>query len=379
MRGFIACTLALWLLLPGVAAFAEEPPEGQPLVIEAKAAVLIERTSGRVLFEQNANELLPIASTTKVMTAMLAIENSSLDDVVTAGANASGVPGTSIYLGVGERLSMRNMLLGLMLKSGNDAAVAIAEHIDGSVTAFAERMNARARELNADAYFVTPNGLDEGGNGCSALGLARIAAEALDYDEFREIVGTQSATIPWVGNPYDRVLENKNRLLKGLEGATGVKTGFTKKAGRCLVFSCERNGMELVGVVLNCATWFDSAERLIEWGFANYQARPLFEKGDVALSANVRGGLESTVDALYDRALTLPLLADEQPMVLIEMSQLSAPISAGQRIGRALVNINGKTVCTVELLAENDVLQGNFWTALRRTLKRWTLFSTGRA
>ena len=175
----------------------------------AKGAVLIDAKSGRVLFGQNENERFPMASTTKIMTALLALENCSLDEEVTASENASGVPGTSIYLGVGETLTMEEMLYGLLLRSGNDAAVAIAEHVSGSVEAFAARMNARAAELDADAHFVNPHGLDADGHEASALALARIFRQAMQNGDFRRITGTKKTTIPWVGNDFSRVLEQK--------------------------------------------------------------------------------------------------------------------------------------------------------------------------
>lgn len=371
MRGFIASMLCAMLIFAAVS-FAEEIEEVQSLDIKAKAAVLIERSSGRVLYAKNENEILPVASTTKIMTALLAIECCSLDDVVTASSNASGTEGTSIYLGVGEHLSMLNMLYGLMLRSGNDAAIAIAEHVDGTVEQFAAHMNQRANELGADALFVTPNGLDKGDNGASALAMARIAARALDYPAFREIVKTKRATIPWEGNKYERVLENKNRLLKELDGATGVKTGFTKKAGRCLVFSCERGGMELVGTVLNCGTWFDSATEMIEWGFAIYAPSALFNEGDIATSAVVSGGIERTVNVLYDRSITLPLTASEHPLVTVQLNApLKAPIEKGQLVGHALISIDGITECTVDLVAGSSVRTGSFWNALINVIRSW--------
>ena len=224
-----------------------------------------------MLFGQNENEVLPEASCTKIMTALLALENASLDEQVTAGENAHGVEGTSIYLSEGETLSMEQMLYGLMLRSGNDAAVAIAEHVAGSVAAFAELANARAAELNADAHFVNPHGLDAEGHGASALGLARIMRQAMTLPDFRAITGTQRKIIPWVGNEYSRVLENKNRLLSSYQGATGGKTGYTSRAGRCLVFSAERDGMELIGCVLNCYSWFDTATVMLDYGFDHFR------------------------------------------------------------------------------------------------------------
>ena len=255
-----------------VAALASAAARGsEALTVAAKGAALIDGASGRMLFGQNENEMLPEASCTKIMTALLALEHSALDEEVTAGKNAHGVTGTSIYLSEGETLTMEQMLYGLMLRSGNDAAVAIAEHVAGSVSAFAEMANARAAELDADARFVNPHGLDAEGHAASALGLARIMREAMKNPDFRTITATERKIIPWVGNEYSRVLENKNRLLHSYEGATGGKTGYTSKAGRCLVFSAKREGLELIGCVLNCYTWFDTAAVMLDYGFENFR------------------------------------------------------------------------------------------------------------
>ena len=203
MKRFFCALISLMLMLP--CARASE----QPFTVEAKAAVLIDGATGRVLFAQNANERLPMASTTKIMTAIIALENSLPGEIVTAGKNASGVEGSSIYLSVGEELSMEHLLYGLMLRSGNDAAVAIAEHVAGSVGAFADMMNAKAKELGASAHFVNPHGLPAEGHEASALGMALIMRSALTLPDFRTITATTRKVIPWVGNEYSRVLENK--------------------------------------------------------------------------------------------------------------------------------------------------------------------------
>ena len=223
---------------------------------------------------------------------------------MTASENASGVPGTSIYLGVGETLTMEEMLYGLLLRSGNDAAVAIAEHVAGSVEAFAARMNARAAELGADAHFVNPHGLDADGHEASALALARIFRQAMQNGDFRRITGTKKATIPWVGNDFSRVLvQAKTACSPTYAGATGGKTGYTSDAGRCLVFSAEREGMELIGVVLSCPNWFDEAERMLDWGFENYHLEAPLSAGEVACEAAVEGGMAGTVTAVAESGL----------------------------------------------------------------------------
>ena len=249
------------------------PASAEEVGTSAKACVIIDEASGRVLLSHNAETPLPMASTTKVMTALLALELGDLDAPVTCSRNAFGVPGTSIYLAEGETLTLREMLYGLMLASGNDAATAIAEHIGGTVEDFCRMMTARAAELGCKATcFLTPHGLPCEGHCTTAHDLALIAREAMTHPEFREIVGTTRATIPWEGREYDRVLNNKNKLLTTYEGATGIKTGYTKKAGRCLVFGAERAGMRIIGVVLNCPDWFGEAARLMDIAFDRYEA-----------------------------------------------------------------------------------------------------------
>ncbi len=207
---------AAFLLYNGSAARAET----------ARAAILIEAETGRILYEKNAHEPLPMASTTKVMTALVALENASLSDTVTAGKNAFGVPGTSIYLSEGEQLSMEEMLYGLLLCSGNDAAVAIAEHVAGSVDAFCHLMTEKAAQIGCEnTVFSTPHGLPAQNHHTTAYDLALITRAAMENPVFRQIVSTQRASIPWAGHTQMRILNNKNSLLATYEGALGVKPG----------------------------------------------------------------------------------------------------------------------------------------------------------
>lgn len=335
---------------------------------EAKAYILMDLDSGRVLYEKNADQRLAIASTTKIMTCLLALENSSLTDKVTASENASGVPGTSIYLSVGETLSMEDMLYGLMLRSGNDAAVAIAEHIAGSKEEFSKMMNARAKEIGADAYFTTPNGLDEGENGASARGITEIARIALKNQDFRRIVMTKRKTIPWTDHEYERVLSNKNRLLSDYEGAIGVKTGYTKKAGRCLVFSAEREGLTLVGSVLNCPDWFDEAEKLLDKGFSEYDAMVFYEKGEVVKTITV-GGKEIRVIA--GETVKVPIKEGERAEVKIEMGETSLPVFKGEVLGKALVIADDHVILTFDLLSMDMHEKPSFGSALKKAVSLW--------
>ena len=322
MKRRFALFLCLLMLLP-----AHAHADGA-FTVSARAACLIDAATGRILYAQNADARYPMASTTKVMTALLALENASLEEAVTAGENAYGVEGTSIYLSAGETLSMRDMLYGLMLRSGNDAAVAIAEHIAGSVSGFADLMDRRAVQLGADAIFANPHGLPADAHEASAHAMTLIARAAMQIPAFREIVGTQRATIPWVGNEYSRVLNNKNKLLATYPGATGIKTGFTKLAGRCLVFSAEQEGMELIGCVLNCPDWFGEAARLLDHGFAEYDAHTILRAGDTVCHTAVTLACEPSLPLTVADDLIIPLAEGEQYVLDFQPQSAAAPIAA---------------------------------------------------
>ena len=361
----------LLILVWGAGASASEA-----LTVAARGAVLIDADSGRVLFGQNENERLPMASTTKVMTALIALEHSALDEPVTAGKNAAGVTGTSLYLSRGETLSMEHMLYGLMLRSGNDAAVAVAEHVAGSVEAFAALMNEKARALDADAHFVNPHGLDAEGHGISALGLARVMRVAMQNPEFRTITGTKRKVIPWVGNEYSRVLENKNKLLTTYEGATGGKTGYTGKAGRCLVFSAERNGLSLIGAVLNCPTWFDTATAMLDYGFERFRAERAAVGGELLSAVPVSGGLSGSVRVSADGPLAAAVPVGSRTETVLDMPEkLTAPVRAGEPVGTARLVCDGVTVAECPLVAAQDVERRDLRRAFLTLLRRWGLRS----
>lgn len=362
------CILILLMMIMTHPAAASEA-----LSVNAKGAVLIDAASGRILFGQDENRMLPEASCTKIMTALLALENCSLDEKVTAGKNAHGVSGTSIYLSEGETLTMEQMLYGLMLRSGNDAAVAIAEHVAGSVKDFAALANERAKELNADANFINPHGLHDEGHAASALGLARIMRAAMQNEDFRTITATQKKIIPWVGNEFSRVLENKNRLLRDYDGATGGKTGYTSKAGRCLVFSAERNGLELIGTVLNCYTWFDTAAEMLDYGFDHFRMETALTEGQVAAQASILNGDEASVDALAAEELGGAVRKGSKTEVKIDLKTIAAPVKKGQVIGSASLLEAGQVIDRCDLLAADDINAWSMAAAFRNLLQHWVL------
>ncbi|MBR3741245.1 MAG: D-alanyl-D-alanine carboxypeptidase [Clostridia bacterium] len=363
MKKALSLLFVLLLLLPAAA-------QG-----EARSEILIEAKTGRVLYESNAHEALPMASTTKIMTALVALENGDLSDPVTAGKNAYGVPGTSIYLGLGEQLTLEQMLYGLMLASGNDAAVAIAEHIGGSIDGFCRMMTDRASEIGCEnTMFTTPHGLPADGHHTTAWDLALITREAMQNPSFREIVSTQRASLPWADHEYDRVLTNKNKLLSTYAGALGVKTGYTKAAGRCLVFAAERDGLELIGVVLNCPDWFDEAAALLDKGFDNWQMVTVLSAGETVREIPVAGGVRDTVRVVAQGDVSAPVPDTAWPDLLLDLpSSLPAGVEKGQVIGTAWLTDQGQVLTTVPLIAAEAVPERSFRYGAWRVLHVWPL------
>lgn len=361
--------ICLILLYNGASGALAEPA--------AKAACILDLLTGRVLYEYQADVQLPMASTTKVMTALLALERAALNDRVVCGSAAYGVPGTSIYLSLGESLTMEEMLQGLLLASGNDAATAIAEHIGGSVEGFAELMNARAQELGAvNTHFVNPHGLPASDHYTTARDLAIIAREAMSHPVFRQIVSTQRASIPWEGHSYNRQLRNKNKLLATYPGATGIKTGYTRAAGRCLVFGADHDGMEVVGVILNSPDWFSVAAELLDQSFAEYRQLIALEKGEALRSIPVRQGVYPSVDAVLGGPLSAPLSEHEQPYIEISLpEELEAPVTQGTVIGMARLRTTQQVLCEQPLYIAHDVPESTIWNHLVRILRKWCLLS----
>ena len=341
----------------------------------ARAACIMDMETGRVLFEHNMHARLPMASTTKVMTALLALELGRMDDQVVCSERAFGVSGTSIYLSLGESLALSDMLLGLMLSSGNDAAVAIGEHIGGTLDAFVALMNARARVIGAvNTRFQNPHGLPDEQHYTTAYDLTLIAREAMKNEAFRALVSTQKATIPWEGRSYSRQLNNKNRLLSSYPGATGIKTGYTSKAGRCLVFGAKRNGMELVGVVLGCADWFDEAQRLLDRCFADYSMTGVLGPLESAGEMPVIGGEVDKVPMCLMEELRIPLAEGETGQIILSVpQQVHAPVYPGMHLGTAHLVVDGKAYSSCEVVASARVDSSHVTLDVMRVLAHWTL------
>lgn len=263
----LSICLAALVTLGTVAAFLPHTASAS-----AAAEIAMELSTGKVLHEGNADCRLPMASTTKIMTAIIIVEDCDLDEVITVPDKAVGVEGSSIYLKKNEEIDIRDLLYGLMLRSGNDSATALAIHHSGSVEKFVEEMNLRAKQMGAnDTSFKNPSGLPDDEHYTTARDLCNIACYAMRNDTFKEVVSTRNYKGKF------RSYANKNKMLYSFEGANGVKTGYTVKAGRCLVSSAERNGMDVVTVVLNCPEMYERSKQLLNSAFNEYELLNLSE------------------------------------------------------------------------------------------------------
>lgn len=362
MKRRLAFLLCLVLLIP-TGARAEQKED-----VSAEAAYLIEANSGRVLYAKNEDARLPMASTTKIMTALLAVESGRLSETVTVSKEAAGTEGSSMYLKAGETLPLIDLVYGLMLTSGNDAAVAIACFLDGDTATFAAHMNRRAAALGLqNTHFVTPNGLHDPDHYTTAKELALLGAEALKNPFFSEIVLTQYRKTEG-SNPH--TLKNKNRLLWEYEGGIGVKTGYTKAAGKCLVFAAERGGMKLVGTILNCPTMWDTAKNMLDAGFSDYRIR-LFLSRETFFSVPVENGVKKILSAAPIRGILYPTETEGEENFSVQTSfdTVSAPIHAGQQVGTATLIRNGAVIATVPIVAMETVETVGFAYYLKKAVQ----------
>ena len=305
--------------------------------VNARAAVLLEAGSGEVIFGQNENARLPMASTTKIMTALVALEALPLNTPVKITAASVGVEGSSVYLAEGEVLTLEQLLYALLLESANDAASAIAVAVSGSVEDFAERMNQKAAELGlTDTHFVNPHGLDHEDHYTTAYELAVITRAALENETFRTICATERKTIPLHGTEGVRLLLNHNKLLDSYEGCIGVKTGFTKKTGRCLVSAAERDGVTLIAVTLGAPDDWRDHTAMLDYGFGLYETVPLCGAGSFSAPLWLVSGSQEYVMVENTDALAVTLRRDHGPIrCVVELPRFEfAPMQAGQAMGQ---------------------------------------------
>ena len=358
MKRIFSCAAILPILI-GVffcsapAVYAEQPK------VCASSAVLLEAQSGRVLFSKNGRERRSMASTTKIMTALIAVQSERLDDVVEITQKMIEVEGSSIYLKAGEKLTLRALVTGLLLESGNDAANAIAIALAGSQEAFADKMNEYAQNLGMkDTHFVTPSGLDDEEHYTTAYDMALLGRAAMQCPDFSAIASQKTMTVDFEEPAIRRTFYNHNRLLLELPGCNGVKTGFTKKSGRCLVSSCERGGILLIAVTLNDPDDWNDHKKMMAYGFEQVE-RVTFSEAGMQISVPVVGaGTErrtvlkesSPVEAVIPkgRAADIQMHLETEPF-------LYAPVISGQVAGRLVYTLDNEPVAELALVTDEKI------------------------
>ncbi len=314
--------------------------------VSARRAYLLDAVSGRVLYEKNSTERSLIASTTKIMTALIVCEQCNVLDRMRIPKEAVGIEGSSMYLKEGEILTLQELLYGLMLSSGNDAAVALAIYCGGTVEGFAQLMNDKARVLGlTGTHFENPNGLDSPGHYSTARDLAKLAAYAMDNPIFAKTVSAKQVRVG------ERYLTNHNKLLWRVEGADGVKTGFTKAAGRILVSSAVRDGRRIIAVTIDDPNDWQDHTALLEEGFSRFTHRQILEEGDWIDTLEVLGGKNHNVEILAGADFAYALAPEEHPQIILPgPGFVYAPAVAGAEAGFAYILIEGKAVGKVPVV-----------------------------
>ena len=319
----------------------------------AKSSALYSTDTNSFLFEKNSNERLPMASTTKIITALIALESLEQDELITVPKEAVGIEGSSVYLKENDKLTVRDLVYSVLLQSANDAATVLALRISGSIEGFAEKMNERARELGAiDTNFMNPHGLDSIEHYTTARDLSLIAAEALKNDEFKKISACYKYSFKL--GESTRTVVNHNKLLKSYDGCIGVKTGFTKKSGRCLVSAAEKDGITLVAVTLNDPDDWRDHNNLLDFGFKKLERVFLNDFVDLPdyIPTVSEDGSKVNIKLQSD---TVIKLKEENPNYILDLpTYISKDIKKGDKIGRLIINICGKDK-EIDIISTNDV------------------------
>lgn len=355
----------------------------EPKKIYAYSALLMDKKTGRVLWEKKGLEKRAMASTTKIMTCIMALELCELDEIVEVSKNASKAPRVKLYIKPGEHYYLEDLLHALMLVSSNDVAVAIAEHVAGSTEEFCKIMTNKAKEIGAiNTCYKTPNGLDAEGHYTTAYDLALITRYALDNEKFLKIINTPEKSFTEIDSGKQFSVNNKNAFLNMYDGANGVKTGYTSQAGYCFVGSVKHEELELISVVLasgwvNNKTykWSDT-KKIMNYGFDNFETKMVLTKDKHICQIDVDKGINKNIDVLTSRDVEITLSKNETIDILYNVEpNLIAPIEIGQNVGEAEIYIDGKYYDSIPLISNTRVKKITYRYILHKVLDEFLLFS----
>ena len=360
MKKVICFFICVCFMMQSVVVFAEGNTD---LGLNAKSAILMEESTGNILYESNPDERLPIASVTKVMTMLLIMEavdsgKISLDDMVTVSENAMSYGGSTMFLETGEQLTVNDMLKGIAVASANDGCVAMAEHLAGSESAFVDMMNEKAKELGMEnTHFMNTNGLDEDDHYSSARDVAIMSRELMKHETIFNYTSIWMDTLR--GGKFQ--LANTNKLIRFYDGANGLKTGSTSKALCCLSAAAKRNDMQLIAVVLGAPTSaerFASAKSLLDYGFANYAVNTQITAGDEVQKIAVEKGVDKEVGVVAGDSCSTLVKKGQEDNITKEIKideTITAPIEAGQKIGTMTISRDGEVIADIDLNASSTV------------------------
>ena len=333
--------------------------------VTATAAIVIEASTGHVLYERNADQRMFPASTTKMMTLITALESNNLDEIVTVGPGAYNAEGSTLWLDVGEKIPLGDLLYGMMLISGNDGAIAIAEHCGGNVPDFAARMTQRAHDFGAvNTNFTNANGLPDPNHYTTARDLAIIATHGFSLPHFEEIVSAKEVSFGWI-HDATKLLRNENQMLWLYRGCNGIKTGYTDAAGRCLVTAAKQNGVQLIAVVLDSLYIWNDSIFLLDYGFGRVSSQTLIQPGEVVKTLPITSGRRKSMQVKTAGEIIMPVFAgdDNAYEIVYDLPEtLTAPIKSGETIGKIRVILpDGQEAASVDVVTTLDVEQKSFF------------------
>ncbi|WP_462412096.1 D-alanyl-D-alanine carboxypeptidase family protein [Neobacillus sp. Marseille-QA0830] len=377
-------SLSMFTSLAVPSAFAAEEKKSSEIVTDVRAAILIERDTGKVLFEQNANEELPPASMTKIMTMLLIMEaidkgKLSWNEKIRTSEHAASMGGSQIFLEPGEEMTTKEMLQGIAIGSGNDASVAMAERIAGSEEAFVDLMNAKAKELGLKhTFFKNPTGLPQTGHYSTASDMAVMAKELLKYEDITKFTGLYESYLR--ENTEKKFwLVNTNKLVRFYPGVDGLKTGFTAEAKYCLTATAEKNGMRVIAVVFGAPTSKErnaQVTKLLDYAFNHYQTHPVYKRNQPIGQVKISKGQDKTVRAVTSESLSMLTKKGEKTenvkQKVILQKDLKAPIKKGDQVGTIKLTKEGKVVLESPLVAGKDVKEASWWTLYKRSFGMFT-------
>ena len=348
-------------------------PPGDALPnVTARSAIVIEASTGHVIYSRNADQRMFPASTTKMMTLIMALESGRLDEIVTVGPNADGAEGSTLWLNAGEKIPLRELLYGMIMVSGNDASIAIAEHLGGDVPNFTAQMTRRAKELGTkDTQFVNPHGLPSDNHYTTAHDLAILAAHGYKLPEFEEIVTAKEKSYGWI-HDFPKIIRSENQMLWLYRGGNGIKTGYTDKAGRCLVSAAKRDGIQIIAVVLDSEYMWNDSILLLDYGFNNVKFEKLVKAGEVVKNIPVMSGRKKSVQVQTTSEIVMPIFGNDEPYEIVyDLPKiLNAPVTDGQKVGRVKIMYGDKEAASSDIIATSEVERKSFFRWFIERIKR---------